>query len=117
MAGLVVRARHVDVDTLIEVQALLADGLPFNPDHDEALTDVCERLAASVVEWNLEAGDGTPEPCTVAVLRRQDPLFLQSLVGAWTAGLTRRPPPEASPATAETAALEVLADLPTTVAS
>lgn len=85
-----ITTRPVSIDDLIEVGKLGDELTSVGKVEDvKAATDaLLQKLAGSLIGWNLEEGDDengwTPVPATLDGLKRQD-LFLQlKIVTAWT---------------------------------
>lgn len=54
--------------------------------------ELLAMLADALVEWNLEAEDGTPVPATLEGIESQDSNLITRLISAWRTALTSVPP-------------------------
>lgn len=85
LAGLRVRCRSVST---AEVQRI--DQLTGEEQYRALMGDV-------VLEWNLEAEDGSPLALTPEALKTQEPWVGQSIYQAWQRGLYTPPSPLSEP--------------------
>ncbi len=70
LEGLVVKMRAVTVEEVLEWIAI------------SGLREELETASRYLIEWNLEEEDGTPVPCTLESLLKQDKEFVAAIITA-----------------------------------
>ncbi len=98
LAGSVIRGRSISTDGFLEIarlqEAARAESAAGNTGAQLAATEALfDRIAAVLVDWDLEEEDGTPIPCTRAGLGILEPSMTGSLIDAWMEAVQGVPPP------------------------
>jgi hypothetical protein len=93
--GLEVETRSVSIDGLLSFFDLLEKAQAMDEEAPDltVFADVAERFAKVLVRWNVEEDDGTPVPATAGGLLSQDIGFMVQILDAWTAAMSKAPPP------------------------
>lgn len=96
-----VTARDVPIATWRRFCELNDSSLSFaDPAQADALAEVLEIVAASLVSWNLDdPATGERLPLTVEALTTRPHILLKAIIEAWSAGQVEIPDPFASPST------------------